>query len=54
MIKICEAKLDKRGRLTLPLNFLKANNIKTDSIVSICPVSGRDDAVRLEFEYENR
>ena len=53
MIKICKIKIDKRGRLSLPMNFLTANQIKRDSYVSVHPVSGRTDAVRLEFEWEN-
>ena len=53
MIMICKLKIDNRGRLTLPDSFLKANKIKKNSFVSVIPVSGRTDAVRLEFEWEN-
>jgi len=53
MITICKIKIDERGRLTLPSSFLKANEIKKNSFVSVIPVSGRTDAVRLEFEWEN-
>ena len=52
MIMICKIKIDNRGRLTLPDSFLKANKIKKNSFVSVIPVSGRTDAVRLEFEWE--
>ena len=52
MIAICKIKIDNRGRLTFPSSFLKANNIKKNSFVSVIPVSGRTDAVRLEFEWE--
>jgi len=52
MIMICKLKIDERGRLTFPDSFLKANEIKKNSYVSIFPVSGRCDAVRLEFEWE--
>ena len=52
MIAICKLKIDKRGRLTFPSCFLKANNIKKNSFVSVIPVSGRADAVRLEFDWE--
>ena len=52
MITICKVKIDKRGRLTFPNSFLKANNIKKNSFVSVIPVSGRADAVRLEFDWE--
>ena len=52
MIAICKLKIDDRGRLTFPNSFLKANDIKKNSFVSVIPVSGRVDAVRLEFEWE--
>ena len=52
MIMICKIKIDNRGRLTLPDSFLKANKIKKNSFVSVIPVSGRTDAVRLEFDWE--
>jgi bifunctional DNA-binding transcriptional regulator/antitoxin component of YhaV-PrlF toxin-antitoxin module len=53
MIMICKIKIDKRGRLTFPYSFLKANRIKKNSFVTVHPVSGRTDAVRLEFDWEN-
>ena len=52
MIMICKLKIDDRGRLTFPDSFLKANEIKKNSFVSVIPVSGRTDAVRLEFDWE--
>ena len=52
MIAICKLKIDDRGRLTFPSSFLKANEIKKNSFVSVIPVSGRADAVRLEFDWE--
>ena len=54
MIAICKLKIDGRGRLTFPSSFLKANNIKRNSFVSVIPVSGRAGAVRLEFEWEKQ
>ena len=54
MITICKIKIDERGRLTLPSSFLKANEIKKNSFVSVIPVSGRTDAVRLEFDWEDK
>ena len=53
MITICKIKIDKRGRLTFPDSFLKANEIKKNSFVTVHPVSGRTDAVRLEFDWGN-
>ena len=53
MIMTCKLKIDNRGRLTFPDSFLKANEIKKNSFVTVHPVSGRTDAVRLEFDWEN-
>ena len=53
MITICKLKIDNRGRLTFPNSFLKANEIKRNSFVTVHPVSGRTDAVRLDFDWEN-
>lgn len=49
MVAITQMRLDKRGRITFPQHFLKANNIKPESYVEICPVSNRDDSVRVRF-----
>ena len=53
MVTICKLRLDRRGRLAFPASFLKANEIKKNSFVTVHPVSGRTDAVRLEFNWEN-
>ena len=53
MVTICKLRLDERGRLAFPASFLKANEIKKNSFVTVHPVSGRGDAVRLEFDWEN-
>lgn len=50
---ICKVKMDKRGRINLPVGFLKANNIKlNNAYVDVIPVAGRNDAVKLVFEKE--
>ena len=46
-------KMDYRGRVTLPDNFLKANGIKKDSYIHVFPVSNRSDSIRLQFKLEN-
>ena len=51
-MKICIIKMDKRGRMSLPSSFLKANNLKTNSYLNVLPVAGRSDAIKLEFELE--
>ena len=53
MVTICKIRLDERGRLAFPASFLKANEIKKNSFVTVHPVGGRTDAVRLEFDWEN-
>ena len=53
MVTICKIRLDERGRLAFPASFLKANEIKKNSFVTVHPVGGRTDAVRLEFDCEN-
>ena len=52
MIAIMKLKMDYRGRVTLPDNFLKANGIKKDSHIHVFPVSNRDDSVRFQFELK--
>ena len=53
MVTICKLRLDRRGRLAFPASFLKANEIKKNSFVTVHPVGGRTDAVRLEFDWED-
>ena len=53
MIAIMKLKMDYRGRVTLPDNFLKANGIKQGSYIHVFPVSNRDDSIRLQFKLEN-
>ena len=53
MIAIMKLKMDYRGRVTLPDNFLKANGIKKDSYIHVFPVSNRSDSIRLQFKLEN-
>ena len=51
---VCKLKMDKRGRINLPVNFLRANNIKLkNAYVRVSLVTGRDDAIKLEFEKED-
>ena len=47
-------KMDKRGRLQFPDNFLKANGIKKNSHIEVSPVTNRDDSVRLQFEWKEK
>ena len=53
MMAMMKLKMDnKRGRLTFPDNFLKANKIKKGSHIEVFPVYNREDSVRLQFEWE--
>ena len=49
MMLISKLKFDKRGRLTFPDSFLKANDVQKSSWVEVHPVGGRTDAVKLVF-----
>ena len=50
MIAITMLRIDEKGRITLPDYFLKANDIKKGSNISVYPVYNREDSIRLEFE----
>ncbi len=52
MMAITKLKIDERGRLTLPDQFLKANGIKKGTFVELYPVYNRSDSVRIQFERE--
>tara|TARA_Y100000310_G_C20277963_1_gene621196 strand:- start:387 stop:554 length:168 start_codon:yes stop_codon:yes gene_type:complete len=52
MIAITMLRIDERGRITLPDYFLKANDIKKGSNISVYPVYNREDSIRLEFEFK--
>ena len=49
MIAITQMKIDDRGRITFPQHFLKANEIKPNSYVEVCPVYNHEDSVRVRF-----
>ena len=49
MIIITKLKLDNRGRLTLPVSFLKANNIDTNSEVEVKPKYNSTNEIVLKF-----
>ena len=46
---ISKLRFDKRGRLTFPDSFLRANDVQKSSWVEVHPVGGRTDAVKLVF-----
>ena len=54
MMAMMKLKMDKRGRLQFPDNFLKANGIKKNSHIEVYPVTNRDDSVRLQFEWKEK
>tara|TARA_R100000995_G_scaffold81597_1_gene54545 strand:- start:110 stop:271 length:162 start_codon:yes stop_codon:yes gene_type:complete len=48
-MNIAKLKIDKRGRISLPLQFLKANNIIPDEVVvTIKPTNS--DFIKLYFD----
>tara|TARA_R110000744_G_scaffold126848_3_gene233312 strand:- start:178 stop:348 length:171 start_codon:yes stop_codon:yes gene_type:complete len=49
-MNIAKCKLDKRGRITLPLTFLKANDINPeDHTVVIQVVANNTNTIRILF-----
>ena len=49
-MNIAKCKLDKRGRITLPLTFLKANDISPeDHTVVIQVVANNTNTIRILF-----
>ena len=52
MMFIGKAKMDARGRLTVPKSFIEANKVKTDTDVYFVAMTTSDNSVRLIFETE--
>lgn len=52
MMFIGKAKMDTRGRLTVPKSFIEANKVKTDTDVYFVAMTTSDNSVRLIFETE--
>ena len=52
MMAITKLKIDDRGRISLPAQFLKANKIQFGSYVELYPVYNRGDSVRIQFELD--
>ena len=49
-MNIARCKLDKRGRITLPLSFLRANNIYPETYdIVIQVIAGNSDSIRIVF-----
>ena len=53
MMYIGKAKIDHRGRLTVPRSFIEANQIKTNTNVYFQPMATSDNSVKLIFETES-
>ena len=51
-MNISRAKIDDKGRIQLPNHFLKANNIKVGTYVTIQPVYNNKSACKMEFQNE--
>ena len=49
---ISKIKIDSKGRINLPMTLLKANKLKRNAYVTLRPIAGRNDAIKLEFELE--
>ena len=52
MMKIARSRIDKRGRITLPRSFLKANNLDKSTHVYFLPMQGSSSSIKLVFEWD--
>ena len=49
-MNIARCKIDKRGRMTLPLSFLKANHIKPEEYEAVIhPITNNLNTVKIVF-----
>ena len=49
MMYIGKAKLDNRGRITLPKSFIDANGVKPESDVYFTSIQASDNSIKLMF-----
>lgn len=47
---ISEAKIDSKGRITLPKKFLEANDIDEGTIVRFQTIQGQNNTIKMIFE----
>ena len=48
-MKICVIKIDKRGRISLPVSFLKANNLDKNCNIEVRPKYNSTNEIILKF-----
>ena len=53
-MNIAKVKMDEKGRITLPGQFLRANNIDTGGWVIIKPVYNDSSACKLKFKARKK
>ena len=52
-MNIAKCKIDKRGRMTLPLSFLKANGIEPEEYEAVIhPIQNNLNTVKVVFKYK--
>ena len=52
-MNIARCKIDKRGRMTLPLSFLKANGIQPEEYEAVIhPIQNNLNTVKIVFKYK--
>ena len=52
-MNIAKCKIDKRGRMTLPLSFLKANGIQPEEYEAVIhPIQNNLNTVKVVFKYK--
>ena len=50
MMYISEARIDDKGRITLPKKFLEANDIQSDSRVRFQSIQGQNYTIKMIFD----
>ena len=50
MMFISEARIDNKGRITLPKKFLEANNILKDTRVRFQTIQGQNYTIKMIFD----
>jgi len=52
-MNIAKCKIDKRGRMTLPLSFLKANGIQPEECEAVIqPIQNNLNTVKIVFAFK--
>ena len=53
MMYISEARIDSKGRITLPKKFLEANDIQEGTIVKFQTIQGQNNTIKMIFSEDD-